>query len=230
MARALWSGSISFGMVNIPVKLYPATGSHTVHFHLLHQECKSRVKYQVFCPVHEKVISRSDLVKGYEYARNQYALVTEEDFESLPVPSRSAIELASFVELEDVDPIYFDQSYYLEPDEAGKKAYSLLVRALKEKLLVGIAKITLRNQERICALRPREGALILSTLHYHDEIRELPAGIPESIELSERELHMAHTLIDLLAAEGFHPGEYRDAYKEALMALIERKIQGQEVA
>ncbi|GMU53189.1 MAG: non-homologous end joining protein Ku [Candidatus Xenobia bacterium] len=229
-ARALWSGSINFGMVNIPVKLFSATSNHNVSFHLLHAPCKSRVKYQVYCPVHETEVPRSDLVKGYEFAKNQYAVLTEEDFEQLPVPSRQSIELSAFVKLDEVDPLYFEQSFYLAPDEIGKKAYALLVRSLQEKGLVGIAKVTLRNQERVCALRAKDGAVVLSTLHFADEIKAVPEGVPGDLEVSERELQMANTLIDLLTAEKFEAGEFKDEYREALMKLIEAKIQGQEVA
>lgn len=229
-ARAMWSGTISFGLVTIPVKLFSATTSHNVSFHLLHDTCKSRVKYQVYCPVHEKEVPRSDLVKGYEYAKDQYAILDEEDFDKLPVPSKKVINLSSFVDLDQVDPLYFESSYYLAPDAIGRKAYALLVQSLKEKKLVGIGKIALRQQERICALRAKEDGIVLSTLLYADEIREMPEGVPENLEVSDKELKMATSLIDLLTEEKFDASAYKDEYRDALMAMIDDKIAGKEIA
>ncbi len=228
-ARAMWSGTISFGLVTIPVKLFSATSSHNVSFNLLHKSCKSRVKYQVFCPEHEKEVPRSDLVKGYEYAKDQYVILDEEDFDKLPVPSKKVVELTAFVKLEQVDPVFFESSYYLAPDTIGKKAYSLLVKSLKEKGLIGIGKIALRQQERICALRAKDDGIVLSTLLYADEVKEMPEGVPEQQDVSEKELKMATSLIDLLTEEEFDPKQYKDEYQTALMTMIDQKIAGEEI-
>jgi DNA end-binding protein Ku len=228
MPRSIWNGLITFGMVSIPVKLFVATESKDVSFNQLHATCHSRLKQVRWCPVCEREVAWDEIVRGYEYAKDQYVMLTDEDFEKLPLPSQRVIELSAFVEAHEIDPVYYEKSYYLEPDEAGVKPFTLLMRALKDKGLTAIAKIAIRNKERLCALRPFDGTLVLETLYYPDELRvrkgvELPA-----IEVSERELHMAYQLIDLLA-EPFDPGKYHDEYRAALMAIIEAKIQGQEV-
>lgn len=227
-ARAMWSGTISFGLVTIPVKLFSATHSHNVSFNLLHKKCKSRVKYQVYCPEDDEEVPRSDLVKGYEYAKNQFVILDDKDFEKLPVASKKVIELTSFVSLDKVDPLYFESSYYLSPDAVGKKAYALLVQSLQEKQLIGIGKIALRQQERICALRAKEDGIVLSTLLYADEVKEQPEGV-EKQEVSEKELKMATSLIELLTEDEFDPKAYKDEYQTALMHLIDQKIAGEEV-
>lgn len=228
MARSIWNGLITFGMVSIPVKLFVATESKDVSFNHLHATCHSRLKQLRWCPVCEREVGWDEIVRGYEYAKDQYVVLTDEDFEKLPLPSQRVIELAAFVKAEEIDPVYYEKSYYLEPDEAGVKPFALLMRALRDKGLTAIAKIAIRNKERLCALRPFDGTLMLETLYYPDELRvqkgvELPA-----IEVSERELHMAYQLIDLLA-EPFDPAKYRDEYRAALLEVIEAKIQGQEV-
>lgn len=228
-ARAMWSGTISFGLVTIPVKLFSATSSHNVSFNQLHKKCKSRIKYQVYCPECDDEVPRSDLEKGYEYAKDQYVIVEDSDFEKLPVASKKVIELTSFVKLDQVDPIYFESSYYLAPDAVGKKAYSLLVHSLKDKDLIGIGKIALRQQERICALRASAEGIVLSTLLYADEVKEMPEGVPENSSVSDKELKMATSLIDLLTEEEFDPRQYKDEYQTALMEMIEAKIAGEEI-
>lgn len=228
MPRSIWNGLITFGMVSIPVKLFVATESKDVSFNQLHAACHSRLKQLRWCPVCEREVGWDEIVRGYEYAKDQYVVLTDEDFEKLPLPSQRVIELSAFVNAEEIDPVYYEKSYYLEPDEAGVKPFALLMRALRDKGLTAIAKIAIRNKERLCALRPFDGTLMLETLYYPDELRvqkgvELPA-----IEVSERELHMAYQLIDLLA-EPFDPAKYRDEYRAALMEIIEAKIAGQEV-
>lgn len=228
MPRSIWNGLITFGMVSIPVKLFVATESKDVTFHQLHASCHSRLKQLRWCPVCDREVTWDEIVRGYEYAKGQYVVLTDEDFEKLPLPSQRVIELSAFVNAEEIDPVYYEKSYYLEPDEAGIKPFALLMRALKEKGLTAIAKIAIRNKERLCALRPYDGTLMLETLYYPDELRvqrgvELPA-----VEVSERELAMAYQLIDLLA-EPFDPEKYRDEYRAALMEIIDAKVQGQEL-
>jgi DNA end-binding protein Ku len=228
MPRSIWNGVISFGMVSIPVKLYTATETKDVSFHLLHKECGTRLKQLRWCPYHERAVEWAEIARGYEYARDEHVVMSDEDFEKLPLPSKHTVELSAFVNAQQIDPIYYERTYYLEPDEKGMKPFALLMRALTEKGLTGIAKIAIRNKEQLCALRPMDGTLVLETLYYPDEIREQPAEIPET-KVSEKELDMAFTLIELLE-EDFDPQKYTDEYREALLKVIEAKLEGQEVA
>ena len=227
MPRSIWNGVISFGMVSIPVKLFTATESKDVSFHLLHKKDNARLKQLRVCPVDEEEVEWGDIVRGYEYARDQHVVLDEGDFEKLPLPSKHTIELSAFVDAEEIDPIFYEKSYYLEPDETGVKPFALLMKALKEKKLTAVAKIAIRNKERLCALRAMDGALVLETLLYSDEIRAAGTEIPE-VEVSDRELEMANALIDLLT-ESFEPEKYHDEYRNALMQVIEAKLQGQEI-
>jgi DNA end-binding protein Ku len=168
-----------------------------------------------------------EVSRGYEYARDEHVVMTEEDFEKLPLPSKQTVELSAFVNADDIDPIFYEKSYYLEPDAKGVKPFALLMQALREKGLTGIAKIAVRNKEQLCALRPMDGTLILETLFYPDEIRAEKAEIPD-VQISEKELDMAFTLIDLLTEE-FEPEKYKDEYREALMQVIDAKLEGEEM-
>jgi len=228
MPRSIWNGVISFGMVSIPVKLYTGTADKDISFNMLHKDDNERIKMLRWCPADERAVEMSEIVKGYEYARDQYVVLTEEDFEKLPLPSKHTIELTQFVEASEIDPVYYEKSYYLEADERAMKPYALLLKALREKGLVAIAKIAIRNKERLCALRPLDGTIVMETLFYPDEIRIEKADIPE-VEVSERELQMAFTLIEMLQ-EPFEPEKYHDDYRQALMQLIEAKLEGQELA
>lgn len=227
MPRSIWNGLISFGMVSIPVKLYTATESKDISFHLLHEECNSRLKQLRWCPACEREVEWDGIVRGYEYGKEQHVIVTDDDFEKLPLPSKRTIELSGFVEAKEIDPVFYEKSYYLQPDEAGVKPFALLMKALREKQLTAVAKIAIRNKERLCALRPLDGTLMLETLFYPDEIRvERGTEAPE-VQVSERELEMAATFIDLLQ-EPFEPEKYQDEYRRALMEIIEAKLQGEE--
>jgi len=227
MPRSIWNGVISFGMVSIPVKLYTATQSKDISFHLLHKECNTRLQQLRWCPTHERAVEWSEVVRGYEYARDEHVILTEEDFEKLPLPSKQTVELSAFVKAEEIDPVYYEKSYYLEPDAKGIKPFALLMTALREKGLTGIAKIAVRNKEQLCALRPMDGTLILETLFYPDEIRVEKTELPD-VKISDKELEMAYTLIDLLSEE-FEPEKYKDEYRDALMKLIEAKLEGEEL-
>jgi DNA end-binding protein Ku len=177
--------------------------------------------------VDDREVESSEIVRGYEYAKGRNIVLTDEDFEKLPLNSKHTIELSAFVNAAEIDPIYYEKSYYLEPDDPGIKPYALLVRALASKGLTALAKLAIRNKERLCALRPVDGTLVLETLYYPDEIR-VERGKEINVEVSERELAMAQTLIDLLS-EPFQPEKYKDEYREALMAVIESKLQGIEI-
>jgi DNA end-binding protein Ku len=227
MARAIWSGSISFGMVSIPVKLFGATESKDISFHLLHATCGTRLKQLRWCPPDEVEVPWSETVRGYEYAKDQYVILTDEDFESLPLPSKHTIDLTAFVKESEFDPVYYAKSYYLAPDERAEKPYALLLKAMEEKQLTALATITIRKKEQLCAIRPREGAIMLETLYYPDEVRQPEVDL-EGSKVNERELEMAFTLIDLLR-KPFEPEEYHDHYREALAQLIDAKLEGREV-
>ena len=228
MARAIWSGSIGFGMVSIPVKLFGATESKDISFNLLHATCGTRLKQLRWCPTDEQEVPWNETVRGYEYAKDQYVTLTDEDFEKLPLPSKHTIDLAAFVKEDEIDPVYYERSYHLAPDERGEKAYALLIRTLEKKGLTAIATITIRKKEQLCALRPKDGALILETLYYPDEIRAQPEMDLGGVKITDRELDMAFTLIDLLR-KPFDPEEYKDQYREALSQVIEAKLEGREV-
>ena len=228
MARAIWSGSIGFGMVSIPVKLFGATESKDISFNLLHATCGTRLKQLRWCPTDEQEVPWNETVRGYEYAKDQYVTLTDEDFEKLPLPSKHTIELTAFVKEDEIDPVYYERSYHLAPDERGEKAYALLIRTLEKKGLTAIATITIRKKEQLCALRPMDGALMLETLYYPDEIRARPEMDLDNVKITDRELDMAFTLIDLLR-KPFDPEEYKDQYREALTQVIDAKLEGREV-
>jgi DNA end-binding protein Ku len=228
MARAIWSGSIGFGMVSIPVKLFGATESKDISFNLLHATCGTRLKQVRWCPTDEQEVPWNETVRGYQYAKDQYVTLTDEDFEKLPLPSKHTIELSAFVKEDEIDPIFYERSYHLAPDERGEKAYALLIRTLEKKGLTAIATITIRKKEQLCALRPKDGALMLETLYYPDEIRAQPEMDLDRVKITERESDMAAALIDLLR-KPFEPEEYKDHYREALSQLIEAKLEGRDV-
>jgi DNA end-binding protein Ku len=228
MARAIWSGSISFGMVSIPVKLYGATESKDISFHLVHATCGTRLKQVRWCPTDEVEVPWSETVRGYEYAKDEYVTLTDEDFEKLPLPSRHIIDLTAFVKATEIDPVYYERSYFLTPDERAEKAYALLLQALDKKGLTALATITIRKKEQLCALRPRDGVVMLETLYYPDEVRSEHGVDLDRARVTERELEMAFTLIELLR-KPFEPEEYHDHYREALARLIDAKLEGREV-
>jgi DNA end-binding protein Ku len=228
MARAIWSGSISFGMVSIPVKLYGATESKDISFNLLHATCGTRLQQRRWCPTDEVDVPWNETARGYEYSKGQYVVLTEEDFERLPLPSKHTIDLSAFVEEKEIDPVFYERSYYLEPSERAEKPYALLLKALEQRKLTAVATITIRKKEQLCAIRAHEGTIMLETLYYPDEIRADRGMDLSSVKVSDRELEMAFTLIDIFR-KPFDPSEYQDHYREALAELIEAKLEGKEV-
>jgi DNA end-binding protein Ku len=228
-ARAIWSGIITFGMVSIPVKLYTGTESKDISFNQLHRDCKSRIKEQKFCPTCERKIENDEIEKGYEYAKGNYVIMAKDDFEKLPMPNKNCIEVTSFINLSEIDPVYYEKSYYLEPDEKAKKPFTLFMKAMQEKGMTAIAKVAIRSKERLCALRAIDGTLVLNTLFYPDEIR-IESGKPlPDVTISDKEMAMAGSLIDLMTHE-FSPADYTDSYREAVLKTIEAKLEGKEVA
>src|SRR5919202_2425038 len=216
MPRPIWKGAITFGMISIPVKLYGATESKDLAFNTLHAECKSRLRQKRWCPVHDREVAADEVVRAYEYSKDQYVEVTDEDLEGLPVASRHTIELTAFVKQSEIDPVYYERTYYLEPEQVGLKPYALLMRALKAKEVSAVAKIALRNKESLCVLRPAGDSLVLETLFYPDEIRHLEEAPSPEVLVSQPEMAMALSLFDLLE-EPFDPGKYHDEYRVALL-------------
>jgi DNA end-binding protein Ku len=228
----MWKGAIQFGLVTIPVKLYLATESRAgVSFHMLHDKDKARINMKIWCPEDEEIISRSDTVKGYEYAPDKYVVITDEDLEKLPLKTVRSIEIEQFVDSAEAESQtrFVKQAYYLEPDRVGRKAFALLKDVLADKGLTAICKIVIRDREALAALDPFDNTMLLSTLYWPDEIRALgELDIPdEEVELKPAEKQMAGQLIDAMTG-AFDPAQYRDEYREALMQVIESKIEGRE--
>jgi DNA end-binding protein Ku len=225
--RAMWSGAVSFGLVNIPIRLYSATEDHGLNFHMLHKKDMSPIRYVRVCKEEGEEVQMSDIVKGYEYERGQYIVVTDEDFEKASPRKTKTIDIIDFVSAEEIDPIYFEKPYYLEADKGGDKAYSLLREALERSNKVGIAKYVLRNREALGLVRPFGKLLVLDQMRFDHEIRE-PEGLKESSsDVQDREVGMALALIEQLT-ETFDPKRYRDTYEEELLHLIQQKIEGKE--
>jgi DNA end-binding protein Ku len=212
-------------MVAIPIKLYAATKGKDIAFVMLHNSCQTRVRQRRWCEYHDTFVDFGEVVKGYEYAKDQYVVMEPTDFESLPIPSVHTIEITRFVDLASIDPVHFEKSYYLEPEAVGQKPFLLLTRALKESHRVAVAKVSIRQKEHLCSLRPFGNGIIMSTMLYPDEIRptgELEVPDDESL-VSDGELQMAMMLIDQLSGE-FDPDEYADEYRTALEKVIEVKL------
>ncbi len=224
-ARAIWNGTISFGLVSIPVRLYTATQSHDVHFHLLHKRDGVRLQNIRWCPKHEKAVPWDEVVRGFEYAKGQYVPVTEEDLEHLPVKTIHTVDISDFVKLEEVDPIYYDKAYYLAPDEAGVKAFVLLRQALEQTGRAAVAKVAIRDKESLCLVRPYQDVLSMDTLFYANEIRPTKDIAVDGVEVSPREIQMAVSLIENLSNR-FDPKRYHDEYQAALKKLIDAKVVG----
>jgi DNA end-binding protein Ku len=214
-------------MVSIPVKLFPATQDKDVSFHLLHKPDHSRVKFKRFCAAEDREVDQDELVRAFEVSKDQYVEITDEDLEKLPLPAKHTIELSAFVNANEIDPIYYEKSYYLEPEDTGLKPYALLLKVLEKKGVTGVATVAIRNKESLCALRPEDGTLLLETLYYPDEIRERELSVPDVL-VNDRELTVAASLVDALA-EPFDPSKYHDRYREALLELIRSKTEGRKV-
>ncbi|MEA2610718.1 MAG: end-binding protein Ku [Chloroflexota bacterium] len=231
MARAMWKGAIQFGLVTIPVKLYLATESKGISFNMLHKTDMSRIQMKVWCPVEDEPISRSDTVKGFEYAPGEYVVVTDEDLERVPLKTVRSIEIEQFTKAERDDAAvrFVKSAYYLEPDKIGRKAFNLLKSVLAEDGLTAICKVVIKDREALAALDPFGETMLLTTLHWPDEIRatsELDLG-DETYDFKPAELAMAKQLVSAMTAE-FDPAQYKDEYREALEAVIMAKVEGKE--
>jgi DNA end-binding protein Ku len=230
MPHSISSGTVSFGLVSIPVKFYTAASSAGVSFNQLHAKCGSRIKQQLFCPVCKETVERSNLVKGYEYSKDQYVQVTDEELKSLEGETSKIIDIAEFVPLSKVDPIYFEKSYYLGPDKGGDKAYRLLADAMAKTDRVALARFVMRGKENLVLIRPAQEGLMLHMMYFGDEIRdfgEIDKG--ESAKIREGELDLAVKLVDELSNPEFHPQQYQDEYRLRVLDFINQKVEGKEV-
>jgi DNA end-binding protein Ku len=227
--RSIWKGAISFGLVSIPVKLYSATEEKDVSFHQVHRDDGGRIRYKRVCQIDGEEVAYSDIAKGYELSNGEVVVLTDDDFADLPLTTSRAIDVLEFVPLDQVDPMYFAKSYYLEPDAAGAKPYVLLREALERSGRVALVKIALRQRESLATLRVRDGVFVLEMMLWPDEIRQPEFGfLDDDIEVRAQELKMAESLIESLSGD-FVPEQYGDNYREALQALIEAKVEGREV-
>ncbi len=227
--RAIWKGAVSFGLVSIPVKLYSATEEKDVAFRQVHREDGGRIKYQRVCSACGEEVAYADIAKGYEMPDGSIVVLTDEDLDSVPLTTSRMIDVVRFVPLEQIDPIYFARSYYLEPEKTGTKPYVLLARALEESGKVAVVKVALRQRESLATLRVRDGVFVLETMLWPDEVREPEFGFLEDPpEVRSQELAMAGSLIDSLSGD-FEPDEFHDAYREALEELIAAKVEGHEI-
>lgn len=227
--RPLWKGAISFGLISIPVRLYSAVENKSLKFHLLHEEDGGRIKYKRECAKCGKEVSWDDIIKGYEYSKDHYVTFSDEEMDALDVDSIRAIDVVSFVPLEDIDPIYFDKTYYVIPEASGLKAYKLLAEALEAERQVGVAKVALRDKEHLSTIRLKDDVFVLETMHWPDEIRTPEFDeLTKKVDVRDQEVKMARQLIQQLSDE-FKPDEFEDEYRVRLQELAEQKVEGQEV-
>jgi DNA end-binding protein Ku len=229
MASTVWKGYITFGLITIPVRLFAAARGERVSFHQIHGVCGTRIKQQTFCPHCERVIERSELVKGYEVEKDQYVIVPDEEIKSVAPPSSDNMEILEFVKAEGIDPIYFDASYFMVAEEAGKKAYHLLLETMRKSGYSAVAKVTMHQREYTVVVRPNPHGLMLHTMFYPEEVREVPEfGRNDNVTVKPQEVALAEKLVEGLAAD-FDPSKYHDEYQERLKQLIEAKREGQTV-
>jgi DNA end-binding protein Ku len=228
MAAASWKGFLSFGLVTIPIRLSPAARTERISFNQLHKVCHTRIKQPQFCPTCERTVERNEIEKGYEYEKDQYLLFTDDELKAAEPESTRTMEILEFVRIDEVDPLYFDASYYAAPETGGAKAYQLLLDAMLESGYAGIAKVTMYGRENIVIIRARKSGLTLHTMFYPNEIRQADNGNTEKSEVKEQERVLAKQLIENLAAH-FHPEKYQDTYQENLRTLIEAKAKGQKI-
>jgi len=228
--RPYWRGHISFGLVTFPVKLYTATEQKDVRFRLLHSECLTPIKNQRYCPHHDRVIEWKDVVRGFEVSKGKFVTVADEELEGIPLDTSHSVNISGFVELKEIDPLYYERSYYVAPDDGGAKAFLLLREALEEVNRVAVGQVVIRDKEYPVALRPYQGAMVMATLFYSDEVRALSAldEFPVQTKVHPNERKMAVQLVDNLAME-FHIEEFRDEYREKLLAMLKSKAEGQAV-
>src|ERR1700686_3132184 len=228
MASSVWKGHLTFGMVSFPVRLFSAARSETISFNLLHKEDHSRIKQVTYCALEDKPIARTDTVKGYEYEKDHYVVVEDEDIKKVAPKTAKVMEILECVKADQVDPVYLESSYYVAPDEGGEKPYALLFQALRESNFYGVAKGAMHNREHIAVLRPGAKGLLSHTMYYTDEIRQVDEFRTDTSLVKEKELALAKMLISSLEAD-FEPQKYHDTYRDNLQKMIEAKIEGKKV-
>jgi DNA end-binding protein Ku len=225
MARAIWKGSISFGLVNIPIALYPATRREELKFRLLRKTDLSPVNYKRVAEKDGKEVSWDQIVKGYEYEKGKYVVLREEDFQRVDLEATQTVDIQDFVDLEEIDPMFFYKPYYLEPQKGGDKAYALLRDALKDTNKVGVAKVVIKTRQYLAGVKPEDSALVLELMHFADELADSEKlHVPKKLEVGKREMHMAKSLIGSMTSK-WQPEKYKDDYREALMEVIEEKVE-----
>jgi DNA end-binding protein Ku len=229
MAATVWKGYITFGLISIPVRLFAAARAEHVGFHLVHEVCNSRIKEQIYCPTCERVVKRDELVKGYEIEKNSFIQVTEEELKKIAPRSTETMEISEFVKISDIDPLYFDTSYYALPEGPGRKAYHLLVQVMEKSGYAALAKVGMHRREYIVAIRPRENGLTLHTMHYPNEVRAVPEyGDKDHATIKPKEVELAEQLVHKLAGP-FKPEQYEDEYRKRVIEMLEAKGEGKRV-
>jgi DNA end-binding protein Ku len=227
--RPLRNATISFGLVNIPVSFYTATKSEDVHFNLLHESCGSRVNRKWWCPQHEEIVSADELIRGYAIAKNKYVTFTDEEIETLETDDNRALEITEFLDLQQIDPVFFEKAYFLGPAAGGGKTYKLLAEAMRKEHRVALARWVSGNREHLVIIRPFQSGLVLHTMYYADEVRDFGAIEIEDAPVKEKEVKLAEMLIDELTEKKFNPMQYKDEYRQRLLERINAKSQGQAI-
>jgi len=228
MASSVWKGHLTFGLVSFPVRLFSAARGETISFNMLHKADHSRIKQVIYCQAEDKPVPRSELVKGYEYEKDRYVEIDDEEIKKVAPKTAKVMEILEFVKADQVDPIYLESSYYMGPDEGGEKPYALLFEALRETKYYGIAKVAMHNREHIVILRPGSKGVLLHTMYYTDEIRQVEEFRTDTSQVKEKELNLAKMLIESLIAE-FEPQKYTDTYRANLQQMIQAKLEGHKV-
>jgi len=229
MAASVWSGYLTFGLISMPVRLFSGARGSSISFHMLHRDDMTRIKQQLYCPTDNRVVERSEIVKGYEYRKNEYVVIEPEEIKKIEPKTAKTMEILEFVKSSEVDPVYFESSYYMMPEEAGRRPYALLTKALEESEYVAIAKLTMHNREYTVFLRPHEGGMMLHTMYYEEEVRKVEGFGAPDVELKDAEVKVAHQLIEALATE-WEPEKFHDDFQENLKKLIQTKLEGGEIA
>ena len=228
MPRAIWTGSISFGLVNVPVRMYSAIAENDLRFHLIHEPDGGRIGYQKICKSEGEPVPDEEIVKGFEFEQDEFVVLEDEDFEAARTEGVKTIELSDFVPYDEIDPIYFERTYFLGPQEGGEKVYALLREAMEQTGLAALGKFVMRDRQHLGCLRVREGALTLEKMFFHDEIRPLDEIAPGKVKVAKTELEMATALVEQFTGE-FDPKKYEDTYREALCKVIRAKRKGKTV-
>jgi DNA end-binding protein Ku len=230
LAATVWTGYLTFGLISIPIRLFSAARGESIHFNQLHAECNTRIKQPQYCPHCERQVQRSEIVKGYEYEKDRYVLVEEDEIKKIAPSSARSMEIEEFVDLKDVDPLYYETSYLAVPEDPGRKAYQLLVQTMEESGRAAIAKVTMHQREYTVIVRARAHGLTLHTMYYANEVRDVPEyGQTTDVKVKPDEIKLAKQLVDSLTGE-FDPGRYRDEYQTRLKELVDAKLAGQQIA